>query len=276
MPGHKAANSANKSKGKHIVQCLHAAWQPFTRATCMMIHASHSRVKYLLHEGYLQGRDGRLQLSEQSTDLTWVSLRTIYAMSAAARGSEANLLRADLPALLTKIIQCPACWKLEAGVADQAVACLHAFTMSPAGKQQVLQQLTPAVIDALMAVALRWLQDPGLEYGHYAVAAGEVPAHGVTGMCGMRCVAALPCLVGLTHLVLTVMHIFPGYASGLLVEHMLSLAMLTRASFVGIQRAQFQQKYHSLMWNTIALDLWKGDKGHFESRFYMEHAIVWC
>ena len=138
-----------------------------------MVHAAHSRVKYLLHERYLQGRDGRLQLSEQSTDLTWVSLRTIYAMSAAARGSEANLLRADLPALLTKIIQCPACWKLEAGVADQAVACLHAFTMSPAGKQQVLQQLTPAVIDALMAVALRWLQDPGLEYGHYAVAAGQ-------------------------------------------------------------------------------------------------------
>ncbi len=118
----------------------------------------------------LQGAKNELKLSKQATDVTSTSLQAITHLLAHGVGYT-DMLRADLPALLTKIIRSPACQAVP-DMVDHALACMYPFTVVPAGKAVLLQQLTAASVEPFIHVALRWLEDPESAYSRLVAASG--------------------------------------------------------------------------------------------------------
>ena len=118
----------------------------------------------------LQGGKNELKLSKQATEVTLASLQAITQLLAAGVG-HTDMLRADLPALLTKIIQSSACQGVP-DMVDRALACMYPFTSLPAGKTVLLQQLTPANVEPFVHVALRWLEDSESAYTTLVAASG--------------------------------------------------------------------------------------------------------
>ena len=127
-----------------------------------------------LHHGHtvaqLQGGNNEVKLSKQATEVTVASVQAIGHLLAHGVG-HTDVLRADLPALLTKIIQSPACQAVP-DMVDHALACMYPFTAVPAGKTVLLQQLTPASVEPFIHVALRWLEDSESAYSRLVAASG--------------------------------------------------------------------------------------------------------
>ena len=132
-------------------------------AACATLHYSHMVAQ-------LQGGKNELKLSKQATDVTSTSLQAITHLLAHGVG-HTDMLRADLPALLTKIIRSPACQAVP-DMVDHALACMYPFTVVPAGKAVLLQQLTAASVEPFIHVALRWLEDPESAYSRLVAASG--------------------------------------------------------------------------------------------------------
>ncbi len=133
----------------------------------------------------LQGGNNELKLSKQATNVTSTSLQAITHLLAHGVG-HTDMLRADLPALLTKVIRSPACQAVP-DMVDHALACMYPFTVVPAGKAVLLQQLTAASLDPFIHVALRWLEDPESAYSRLVAASGSclpVPLLPHTPLCG--------------------------------------------------------------------------------------------
>ncbi len=146
----------------------------------------------------LQGGNNELKLSKQGTEVTLASLQATTHLLAAGV-AHADMLRADLPALLTKIIQSAACQGVPEMV-DRALTCMYPFTALPAGKTVLLQQLTPASVEPFIHVALRWLEDAESAYTRLVAASGwglPVPLLPHTPLCGRhQRLALLVVLIG--------------------------------------------------------------------------------
>ncbi|KAL0031111.1 hypothetical protein WJX77_004227 [Trebouxia sp. C0004] len=149
-------------------------------ATSIGVHGGAQQLLDILQAGFQQGGNNKLKLSRQATEVTLASLQAMTHLLGAGVG-HADMLRADLPALLTNIIQSPTCQGVP-DMVDRALTCMYPFTALPAGKTVLLQQMTPASVEPFIHVALTWLEDPESAYTRLVAASdllkltAEVPA----------------------------------------------------------------------------------------------------
>ena len=118
----------------------------------------------------VQGSNGQLQLSRQDVGVTITSLHALNAMLKVP-DFHADMLKAGLPALLASMLQSDAC-AAEPRLFDEVMKCFVNMSWTAPGREQVLQQLSPATVQPVIDAALAWLEDPSSHHSTLTVAAG--------------------------------------------------------------------------------------------------------
>ena len=120
----------------------------------------------------MQDGSGKLQRDEGSKHIIRLSIEALNWMFIDPAAST-EMVKADLAGLLLQIVQDPA---LElTRPLDAAVMCgLWHLNRQPAGRQQLLQQLTPDSCRVMIDLSLKYLEDPP-DHDALACAAGKLP-----------------------------------------------------------------------------------------------------
>ena len=87
--------------------------------------------------------------------------------------AEADIMKADLAGLVLQLLQGPSL-KSVAGLSTVVLNSLYGFSCQPAGRQQLLQKLTPNSARIMIDLSLEYVEAPHACHAALVAAAGDV------------------------------------------------------------------------------------------------------
>ena len=110
-----------------------------------------------------------MQLDEETQDVTCCSIETLARMLHVPAAA-ADINKADLAGLLLRILQGPSLESFR----DTAANALYFFCSQPAGRQQLLEKLTPDSAKSLIDLSLKFFEAPEYNRSALIVATGDI------------------------------------------------------------------------------------------------------
>ena len=130
-------------------------------------HPTRTPSNYFL---WVQGDSGRVQLDEEAQDLTRCSIETLCHMLHVPAAA-ADIIKADLAGLMLQILQGSSFESFHLTAAN----FLYLFSCQPAGRQLLLEMLTPDSAKPIIDLSLELLEAPDYNHSDLAIATGECP-----------------------------------------------------------------------------------------------------